>query len=171
MAERAAVRQFVLVLLAFLAAIALLVAAVGLYGVIAYTVAQRRQETGIRMAPGARSAQVVRLVLRDAMLLAVIGAIAGLLGAVAGAQLLRGLLFAVGTAEPAVLATVTTVLLAVALLASYVPARRAARVSVLQALRSGVTPNRPVRWARFPQPLAGTALSRAGNFFGGRCRS
>jgi ABC-type antimicrobial peptide transport system permease subunit len=100
-------------------------------------VAQRRQEIGIRIALGARSAQVVRMVLRDAMLLAGIGAVVGLAGAVAGARLLRGLLFAVGTADPAVLAAVTAVLLAVALLASYVPARRAARVSALQSLRSG----------------------------------
>jgi putative ABC transport system permease protein len=137
MAERAAVRRFVVALLGAFAAIALLVAAVGLYGVIAYTVAQRRQEIGIRLALGARSAQVVRMVLRDALALALAGAAVGLAAAMMGARLLRGLLFEVGTADPAVLAAVTAVLLAVALLASYVPARRAARVSALQSLRSG----------------------------------
>ena len=118
------------------AAAALLLAVLGVYGVIAYSVKQRRREIGIRMALGARRADVVRLVVGQGLRLTALGLT---LGTAAGLALARGvadLLFGVEPADPATLASVVVVLGATALAASYVPARRAARLDPAAVLRS-----------------------------------
>jgi putative ABC transport system permease protein len=127
--------RFYMLLLGGFAAIALVLAAVGIYGVIAYAVRQRTQEIGIRMALGASRDGVLRMVVGQGMALALIGAAAGLLGAFVAARSLRGLLFEVSASDPAVYAGVAAVLVAVAAVASYVPAQRAARIEPNQALR------------------------------------
>jgi putative ABC transport system permease protein len=123
-----------IVLLGF-AATALLLAAVGIYGVIAYGVVQRTRELGIRMALGARADEVVRLVLRGALVPVLGGVGLGLLGALAGGRVLRSLLYGVPATDPLTFVAVTGFLLFVALLASWVPARRAARADPMIALR------------------------------------
>src|SRR5208282_1441127 len=115
-------------LLTIFAATALLLASVGIYGVLSYTVAQRTREIGIRMALGATPTQVVRGILRYGAWLTGIGLLSGLLGAFAGARLLSSLLYGVGSTDAMTFTAVSAVLAAVALLASYLPARRAARV-------------------------------------------
>ena len=122
-------------LLAISAILALLLAAVGLYGVIAYSVSRRTREIGIRMALGARSWAVVRLVLRQGLVLALIGIGVGLVLASAASRVLSGLLYGVGAIDPLAFASAALLLLAVALLANYIPARRAARVDPMIALR------------------------------------
>jgi predicted permease len=123
------------IVLAGFAATALLLAAVGIYGVIAYGVVQRTRELGIRMALGARGDDVVRLVLRSALVPVLGGVGLGLLGALAGGRVLRSLLFGVPATDPLTFAAVTGFLLLVALFASSVPARRAARSDPMIALR------------------------------------
>jgi ABC-type antimicrobial peptide transport system permease subunit len=121
----------------------LVLAAIGLAGVTAYAVAQRRREIGIRMALGARKAQVLRLVLREGAALVGAGTILGFLGAVALAKMLSALTNAfvdalkVGTNDPRLLLGAPLLLAALALLACYVPARRAAKIDPLKALREG----------------------------------
>lgn len=114
----------------------LCLAAVGLYGVISYSVAQRTREIGIRVAIGAANRQVLGLVMRQGMLLVAIGTLFGVTGAFAAAQLARGLLYGDTTLDPATMLTVIVVLTAVAALAIWVPARRAARVDPVIALRT-----------------------------------
>jgi putative ABC transport system permease protein len=135
MAELGQGRRFVLTLLGVFAAVAIVMAAVGLYGVIAYSVTQRRQEIGIRVALGARVADVTRLVLRQGAALTVAGVVLGLGAAMAGGRLVAGLLFGVGARDPVVFGAVAMVLAVVALAASYVPARRAAAVDPVEVLR------------------------------------
>jgi predicted permease len=129
-------RRFQLALMLAFAACALLVASLGIYGVVSYAVARRRNEMGIRMALGARRSQLLRLVLRQGMA----PVVAGLAGGVAIALLLggaiRGLLFAVQPADPVTIAGFSVLLLAVATLACLVPARRAMRTDRVIALRS-----------------------------------
>jgi macrolide transport system ATP-binding/permease protein len=115
--------------------LALLLGVVGLYGVIAYSVSQRTREIGVRMALGAQRTSVYQLIMTEAGWLAGIGIAAGLLCAIGAATLIRGLLFGVRSWDPATLAAVSTVLAISALLASYIPARRAARVDPMVALR------------------------------------
>jgi predicted permease len=118
------------------AGLALLLSAVGLYGVIAYSVSQRTREIGVRVALGARPAAVYRLILGEAGWLAAAGILSGIACSVAAATLMRGLLFGVQTWDAPTLAAVAAVLGIAALLASYVPARRAASVSPIEALRA-----------------------------------
>ncbi|MGH7649090.1 MAG: FtsX-like permease family protein, partial [Gemmatimonadaceae bacterium] len=122
-------------LMAVFAAAALLLAALGLYGVVSYSVTQRRQEIGLRVALGAQPGSVLRLVLREGAMLAAVGIAIGAVGALFAARLIRSWLFGIEPADPASFAGVAVVLAAVALAASYLPARRAARVSPLIAMR------------------------------------
>lgn len=127
--------SFTLVMLGIAAAVALLLGAVGLYGVIAYTVAQRTREFGVRMALGARGTDVGGLVLKQAALLVGTGLGAGLLGAAAATRLMRALLFGVAPSDPLTLASVAALLGIVALVAALVPVLRAARVDPMESLR------------------------------------
>jgi predicted permease len=115
--------------------VALLLGVVGLYGVIAYSVGRRTREIGVRMALGAQRKSVYQLILREAAWLIGIGIVAGLFCAVGSATLIRGLLFGVRSWDAATLAAVACVLAVFALLASYIPARRASQVDPMEALR------------------------------------
>jgi putative ABC transport system permease protein len=117
------------------AAIALALAAVGVYGVISYAVSQRTQEIGVRVALGAQHGDVLRLVLRDGALLGGIGIVIGLVGALAVTRFLRTMLFGISPFDPTSFAGVSLILAGIALFASYVPARRAAKVDPVEALR------------------------------------
>jgi putative ABC transport system permease protein len=128
-------RRFYMMLLGGFAALALVLAAVGLYGVISYSVAQRTQEVGIRVALGASHSEVVAMVMRQGVRLAAAGLALGLVLALLLKSVLKGLLVGVSATDPATLAVTALVLLLVAVLASYVPARRAARVDPMVALR------------------------------------
>lgn len=121
--------------LSIFAAIALILAAIGIYGVMAYAVSQRTHEIGIRMALGARTSDVLRLVIQGGMAMAVIGVIAGLAVAWAATRFMKSLLVEVSPTDALTLSLVSFVLLIVALLACYVPARRATKVDPLVALR------------------------------------
>ncbi|MGI9088861.1 MAG: ABC transporter permease [Chthoniobacterales bacterium] len=116
--------------------LALILAAVGIYGVMSHVVAGRTREIGLRMALGAQFADVRRLILRQGMWLAAIGALAGLIVALAGARFLKSLLYGVNAADPITFTVVAAVLLLVAFLACWIPARRASRVDPMVALRA-----------------------------------
>ena len=116
--------------------VALLLAAVGLYGVVAFAVAQRTREIGIRVALGAESGAVLRLMLRQGLTLAGIGLVVGIPLAIGAAKLISGFLLGAGAADPLVFAGAAGLMAVVTLVASYIPARRAARVDPMQALRS-----------------------------------
>ena len=117
------------------AAVALLLSAIGIYGVISYLVVQRTHEIGIRAALGASTANVMGLILKRGMLMAGLGLVIGFFGALALTQLLSALLFGVGARDPLTIGMVGLVLAFVAFLASYIPARRAARVDPMICLR------------------------------------
>jgi predicted permease len=129
-------RRFTMLLLASFAGVAVLLAAIGVYGVLAYLVSQRTQEIGVRLAIGATPGNVVRLFVREGAALTLIGVGCGLAGAFAVTRALATLLFGVTTTDPTTFAGVAGALMAVALLASYIPARRAARVDPMTALRA-----------------------------------
>jgi putative ABC transport system permease protein len=128
-------RVFVMSLMSAFGAIALLLAAIGLYGIIAYGVTQRTREMGVRIAVGATSRDVVSLVMRHALGLVTIGVVAGLAAGAAGSRLVRSWLFATSATDGATFVVVPCLLAIVALVASLVPARRAARVDPIVALR------------------------------------
>jgi predicted permease len=128
-------QKLTLTLLATLALLALLLAGIGIYGVMSYAVTQRQQEIGIRLALGATAHDVVKLVLTQSMKPALLGVALGLASALAVTRLLQGLLYGVAATDPFTFAGVTLLVISVALLACYLPARRAAHVDPLVALR------------------------------------
>jgi predicted permease len=127
--------RFLALLLATFSGIALFLAAIGIYGVMAYSVQQRTQEIGVRMALGARPLHVLGLVLKQSMVMLILGTVIGLAGAFALTRLMRTLLFEITATDPLTYVSVIGVLAVVALIACYVPARRAAKVDPLIALR------------------------------------
>jgi putative ABC transport system permease protein len=127
--------RFRTVLLAILAGLALLIAAVGIYGVMSFAVTQRTREIGTRMALGSTPAQVFKLVIGDGLRLTAIGVVVGLILGIIVARYLASLMFQMGAIDPLALSIVTVLLVAVALLACYIPARRATRVDPTIALR------------------------------------
>ena len=133
--EEVGQRRLLLALLGSFAGVALLLALIGIYGVIAYSVAQRTQEVGIRRALGAQKGDILRLIMGQGFALALIGIAAGLGGAFAATRILETLLFQVSATDPATFAGVSILFLLVALAASYIPARRAARIDPMSALR------------------------------------
>jgi len=128
-------KRLVVMLLGSFAAVALLLALTGIYGVMAYSVAQRTQEVGIRRALGAEQSDILRLVIGQGLALALVGIAIGLGGAFALTRLMKTLLFHVSTTDPAAFAGVAALFLVAALAASYLPARRAARIDPVAALR------------------------------------
>jgi ABC-type antimicrobial peptide transport system permease subunit len=128
--------RFTMSLFAAFAAVALLLASIGIYGVMAFTVAQREHELGLRMALGASRSKVVHLVLREAMLLAMAGLGIGLVASFFVGRTMQNMLYGVGKLDFGAIAAVAIVLLAASLLASWLPARRAASVEPMRALRT-----------------------------------
>jgi putative ABC transport system permease protein len=128
-------RRFALQLLGVFAAVALLLAAIGIYGVMSYSFSQRTHEVGIRLALGAQRQDIFRMALGEGMWIVVIGLASGLAGASIVTRLFRSMLFDVGPADPATFLSVSAILAGVALFACYIPARRATRVDPLVALR------------------------------------
>jgi putative ABC transport system permease protein len=127
--------RFFALLLSIFAGVALVLSAVGLYGVIAYAVSQRTHELGVRVALGATADGLSRMVIREGLILTGIGVVVGGVGAIATARFLEALLFGVNARDPLTLVSVVAVLTLVAVLASWLPARRAARVDPLVAMR------------------------------------
>jgi putative ABC transport system permease protein len=128
-------RRFNLILLTVFSCVALALAAVGIYGVISYGVTQRTHEMGIRMALGAKPRDVLRLVVRQAMLLVLAGVAIGLLASLALTRLMKGLLFSISVTDPITFVVISLLMTLIALLACVVPARRATKVDPLMALR------------------------------------
>ena len=134
-ARSLAYRRFALELLGVFAAVALLLAAIGIYGVMSYSFSQRTHEVGIRVALGAQRLHILRMALAEGMRIVVIGLAAGLVGAAIMTRFFRSMLFDVGTTDPITFLSVSAILAGVALFACYIPARRATRVDPLVALR------------------------------------
>lgn len=130
--------SFALVMLAIAACVALLISIVGIYSVIAYAAAQRTREVGVRMALGAQAGDVRRMFVRQGLVLTIIGTAVGIGLAIALVRVISGLLFGVGPLDPVTYASVSCALIAIALLATFVPARRASRVDPVVALRADV---------------------------------
>jgi putative ABC transport system permease protein len=128
-------RRFSMLLLTIFAAVAMLLAAIGLYGVMSYSVAQRTKEIGIRMALGARRPDVLVLVVKQGMALVLLGIAAGIVLSLGMTRLISGMLFGITATDPLTFAGVALLLGAVAFLANYLPARRAASVDPMVALR------------------------------------
>jgi putative ABC transport system permease protein len=128
-------RHFNLLLFGVFALAALLLAAVGLYGVLAYSVAQRTHEIGIRLALGAQKRDVLWLIVRQGLGLTLLGVALGLAAAMALTRVLQNLLYGISATDPATFASIALLLISVACLASFIPARRATKVDPLIALR------------------------------------
>jgi len=135
MAESISPQRFNMLLLATFAGLALVLAAIGIYSVLSYAVRRRVREIGIRMALGAQIRDVLRLVVFEGMKPAIVGMVIGLTGAMLLGRVLAKLVFGVKTTDPATLAAVSILLLAVALLATALPAHRATRVDPMRTLR------------------------------------
>ena len=133
--ELAASQRFTTFLLAGFAVLAALLAAIGIYGVMSYSVSQRMREIGVRMALGAQPGKVMRMVMKRGLSLAGTGVAIGLFGAYSLTGLISGLLFGVEATDPTTLAAITVLLLIVAVIACLIPARRATRVDPIKALR------------------------------------
>jgi putative ABC transport system permease protein len=129
-------RRFTMLLLAAFAGVALLLGAIGIYGLLAWSVSERQREIGLRMALGARRGDVLRMVLGRGLVLAGIGTAIGVVGAAAGTRVLSSLLYGVGATDPGTFVAVPAFLLVVALLAAWFPARRATRVDPMVAMRT-----------------------------------
>jgi putative ABC transport system permease protein len=127
---------FTMVLLGIAASVALLLGAIGIYGVVSYIAAQRTGEIGVRLALGAEPSGVAALILRQSVSVTMIGVGLGLAGALAGGRLIEALLYNVSPRDPVVIGVVTLLLTGIALVACWLPARRAARLSPLEALRT-----------------------------------
>jgi ABC-type antimicrobial peptide transport system permease subunit len=128
-------RRLITNLLSAFSSLALVLAAIGLYGVIAYSVSQRTREIGIRMAVGAQRGDVLRLIVGEGFKMAALGVVLGLIAARFATRVLGSLLFGVTATDPLIFTANAAILIAVALLASAIPARRAARVDPMKALR------------------------------------
>jgi putative ABC transport system permease protein len=128
-------RRFNLILIAFFAGIALLLATAGVFGVMAYSVSRRTREIGVRIALGARSRDVLAMILAQGVRTIAIGIGMGLVGSLALARIVQSLLFGINATDPLTLAAVVALLVAAALLACYLPARRAAKIDPMVALR------------------------------------
>jgi putative ABC transport system permease protein len=135
-APQLAVPRFDALLLSIFAVAAIILAAVGLYGIMASAVSQQTRELGIRMALGATMSTVRNMVLSEALIVAGAGTVVGLAAAAAGSRLLTSMLFEVRPSDPITLASVSALLLVTAAAAAYVPARRATRIDPVRALRS-----------------------------------
>jgi ABC-type antimicrobial peptide transport system permease subunit len=122
--------------LGVVAALAMLLGAIGLYGVLAYVVAERTREIGVRMALGATAGAVRRLVVTQGLKVVLVGAAIGLAAALASTRLLKALLYEVDALDPAVFLAMSVMMIGVGLLASYVPARRASSVDAIESLRN-----------------------------------
>jgi ABC-type antimicrobial peptide transport system permease subunit len=127
--------RIVAILAGSLGALGMLLACIGVYGVVSYAVSRRVREIGIRMTLGADAREVKRLILRQAMRPVVLGALIGIAGCAAVSQVLKSMLFGISAHDPVAFVAVPLVLLAVALVASYIPARRATKVDPMIALR------------------------------------
>jgi len=135
MADTIRRERFVLALMSLFSAVSLALASAGIFGVLAYAVAQRANEIGIRLALGASSSHVLRLVVGQGLVLAAIGTTAGVAGALAFSRVLAGLLYEVTPRDPAVFVAIPLLVFAVALLASWIPTSRALKVDPASALR------------------------------------
>jgi ABC-type antimicrobial peptide transport system permease subunit len=136
-ASATAQARFSAVLLALFAAVALSLAVIGIYGVMSLAVAQRTREIGIRMALGADDRTVLRMVVGEGVALAALGAVVGLVGAVAATRVLRTMLYDITPSDPVTYVAIVALLSGAAVLASWLPARRATRVHPTEALREG----------------------------------
>ncbi len=127
---------FTMVLIVIAASVALVLGVIGIYGVMSYIVSQRTGEIGVRLALGARPGSVAAMIVRQGGIVALVGIVTGLAAAFAGSRLIESLLYGISPRDPGIFAATTLTLLAVALLACWLPARRAAMLNPLDALRT-----------------------------------